>query len=351
MVSSRILRLFSTDLGIDLGTTNTRVCAAGRDIVLEEPTVVAVKKGTGEVLLDGEAVGATAKKMLGRTPLSIEAGRPLRHGVIADFDLAEALLAHVLRAANDRRGLLRPRLVMTVPPDITSIEKRAVFNAAERAGARKVYLIEGPRAAGLGARVPIHEARAHMIVDTGGGTTDVAIVSLADIVHASSLRVAGEALDEAIAQHMKRSYNILIGPSTAEELKIELGSALYVEGDERSKTVRGRDLLAGLPRAVTVTSDEVREALAVPVGQIVDAVRSALERTGPELSGDLLESGILLCGGTALLPGLPELIEEETGVPVRVDEDPLSTAARGTAVFLERLDEFKSILESSEDDL
>jgi rod shape-determining protein MreB len=345
MVLSKLFGLFSADLGIDLGTSNTLVCLAGQEIVLNEPSVVAVKKGTTDVLLEGRAVGVTAKQMLGRTPLSIDAGRPLRAGVIADFDMAEALLK--VRPA---RSILRPRLVVTVPTSITPIEKRAIFNAAERAGARKVYLIEAPRAAGLGAGVPIHEAQANMIVDIGGGTTDIAIVSLADVVVSTNLRVAGDAMDEAVIQHMKRSYNILLGPNTAEEIKIRLGSA-YAMSEEFTETVRGRDMISGLPRAVTVTSGEIRDALTAPVRDIIDAIIEILEKTGPELSGDLLETGMVLCGGGVLLPGLPSLIQSQTGVPVRVAEDPISAAARGTAAFLERLDEFKYILESGEDDL
>jgi rod shape-determining protein MreB len=312
--------------------------------------VVAVKKGTHEVLLGGRAIGRAAKEMLGRTPLSIDAARPLRDGVIADFDMTEAMLSYIFDKTLNGRRWLRPRLLITVPTGITAIEKRAIFNAAERAGARRVYLLEAPRAAGLGAGVPIHEARAHMIVDIGGGTTDIAILSLADVVISISLRVAGDAMDEAIIKHMKKSYNILIGPNTAEEIKINLGSAIPL-GEERTQTVKGRDMIAGLPRAITVTSEEIREALSGPVGRIVEAVHGSLEKTGPELSGDLLESGMVLCGGSVLLRGLPALLQEETGLPVRLAEDPIAAVARGTAVFLDRLDEFKYILESGDDEL
>jgi rod shape-determining protein MreB len=356
MVLAKLVRRFSTDLGIDLGTTNTRVClgggadGVGGKIVLFEPSVVAVKNGTGDVLLGGEAIGDPAKEMIGRTPPSIVATRPLRHGVIADFDMAEAMLAYVIRKVRNGRRWFRPRLVVTVPMSITAIEKRAVFNAAERAGARKVYLLETPRAAGLGAGVPIHEARGHMIVDVGGGTTDIAILSLADVVVSSSLRVAGDAMDAAIVQHMKRNYNILIGENTAEGIKMDIGSA-FARGEEERRTVKGRDLIAGLPREVTVTSEEIREALSSPVRQIIEAIHSTLEKTGPELSGDLLETGMVLCGGGVLLRGLPELIREETGLAVRVAADPITTVARGTAVFLERIDDFKYILESGDDDL
>jgi rod shape-determining protein MreB len=306
MVLSKILGAFSADLGLDLGTTNTHVCVQGKGVVLSEPSVVAVKKGTKQVLLGGSAVGRKAKEMIGRTPLSIDA--------------------------------------------VNAIEKRAVFNAAERAGARKVYLIEEPRAAGLGAGIPIHEARAHMIVDIGGGTTDIAVLSLADVVVSSTLRIAGDAMDEAIVQHVKTNYNILIGPNTAEEIKIQVGSACPC-GEETTFRVSGRDLIAGLPRQVTLTSEEVREALSGPIRQIVDGIRSALEKTGPELSGDLLEDGMTLSGGSVLLPGLPHVIQAETGLPVHVAEEPLLAVARGTAVFLERLDDFKHILESADDEL
>jgi rod shape-determining protein MreB len=350
MVFSKFLGFLSADLGIDLGTTNTIVCEPRKGIVLCEPSVVAVKRGTSDVLLGGHAVGRTAKEMLGRTPLSIDAARPLRDGVIADFEMTEAMLGYIFEQTRNGRRWVRPRVVITVPAAITAIEKRAIFNAAERAGARKVYLLESARAAGLGAGVPIHEARAHMIVDIGGGTTDIAILSLADVVVARSLRIAGDAMDEAVVQHMRRSYNMLIGASTAEQIKISIGSACP-GGEETTRTVKGRDMIAGLPRAITVTSEEIREALSAPLGEIIEAIRGALEKTGPELAGDLLENGMVLCGGGVLLRGLPTLLAEETGLPVRVAEDPITTVARGTAVFLERLDEFKYILECGDDDL
>jgi rod shape-determining protein MreB len=350
MVFSKLFGVFSVDLGIDLGTTNTHVCVRGEGVVLSEPSVVAVKKGTHQVLLGGAAVGQKAKEMLGRTPLSIDAIRPLKDGVIADFDMTEAMLSYFLKKVEKGRRWFSPRVVISVPAGINPVEKRAVFNAAERAGARKVFLIEEPRAAGLGAGVPIHEARANMIVDIGGGTTDISVLSLADVVVTRSLRVAGDSMDDAIVQHIKRNYNILIGANTAEEIKIQIGSACPVEG-ERSLSVKGRDLIAGLPRAVTVTPDEVRHALADPIRQIIEAIRGTLEKTGPELSGDLVENGMTLCGGGTLLHGFPEVIREETGLPVHVAEDPITTVARGTAVFLERLDDFKYILESGDDDL
>jgi rod shape-determining protein MreB len=350
MLFSRLFGTLAPDLGVDLGTTHTHVCVGGRGIVLSEPSVVAVKKGTKQVLLGGNAVGRAAKDMIGRTPLSIDAVRPLRHGVIADFEMTEAMLAYFIRRVHEGQRWFSPRIVIAVPAGINAVEKRAVFNAAERAGARKVYLIEEPRAAGLGAGIPIHEARAHMIVDIGGGTTDIAILSLADVVVTTSLRIAGDAMDEAIIQHVKSNYSILIGPNTAEEVKVQVGSACSV-GDEASFAVNGRDLIAGLPRAVLLTSEEIREALQDPIHLIVDAIRSTLEKTGPELSGDLVENGMTLCGGGVQLRGLPQLIQEETGLPVRIADDPMLAVARGTAVFLERLDDFKHILECADDEL
>jgi len=369
MFFSKLPGLFAPDLSFDLGTTNTHVCVAGRGVVLTEPSVLAVKKGTTEVLCDGEAVGSMAKDMIGRTPLSIDAVQPMRDGVVSDFDMTEALLECLIRRAqNGGRWLGRfsPRVLIAVPSAMNAIGKRAVFNAAERAGARRVYLVEAPRAAGLGAGVPIHEASAHMIVDIGGGTTDISILSLADVVVSRSLQVAGDAMDDAIIQYVRKRYNNLIGRNTAEKIKIALGSACQLVagedpeedaggerdyGVEPSMTIHGRDLIAGLPRAVTVTASDIRAALSGPIERIVEGVREVLERTGPELSGDLLTNGMMLCGGGVLLRGLPELLAEETGLHVEVAEDPITTVARGTSVFLDRLDEFKGILESADDEL
>ncbi len=356
MFFSKLPGFFTPDISFDLGTTNTHVCVQGQGLVVSEPSVIAVLKGTNEVLCEGSAVGRVAKEMIGRTPLSIDAIRPLRDGVVADFDMTEALLSYFIRRVQEGRrwfGRFNPRVLVAVPAGLNAIEKRAIFNATERAGARKVYLVEEPRAAGLGAQVPIHEARAHMIVDIGGGTTDISILSLADVVVHRSIRVAGDTMDEAIIHHVRKHYNNLIGANTAEEIKISLGSACRLDGsdDDRFLTVHGRDLIAGIPRAVTVTSQDVRTALADPLQRIVDAIREILERTGPELSGDLVANGMTLCGGGVLLRGLPELIQEETGLKVEVADDPATTVARGTAVFLERLDDFRSILESADDDL
>lgn len=350
MVVSKLFGLFSTDMGIDLGTANTLVCVQGQGIVLSEPSVVAVKKGTNKVLLNGNAVGQTAKEMLGRTPASIEAIRPLKDGVIADFDITEAMISYLIRKVHNRSRWFSPRVVIAIPSGITEVEKRAVFNSAERSGAREVFLIEEPRAAGLGAGLPIHEACGNMIVDVGGGTTEIAVISLADVVVSTSLRVAGDDMDNAIIQHMKKNYNILIGENTAERIKIQIGSAYPME-EEYSIEVMGRDLIAGLPRSVSVSSEEIREALREPIFQIVDGIRMTLEKTGPELSADLVERGMTLCGGSVLLRGFDKMIREETGLPVHFADDPLTAVARGTGVFLEHLDEFRSILQTAEDEL
>ena len=350
MVVSKLFGIFSMDLALDLGTANTRVCLPGKGVVHREPSVVAVKKGTSEVLDRGGAVGNTAREMLGRTPLSIDVIRPLRDGVIADFDMTEALIGHLIRHVHQRRRWLSPRLLINVPTGITAVEKRAVFNAAERAGARKVYLVEQPRAAGLGAELPIHEPRGHLIVDIGAGTTDISILSLGDVVISKCLRVAGDTLDEAIVQYLRKNFNLLIGPNTAGEIKLAIGSA-YPSAHDEVFEVRGRELLAGVPRAVTLSSFEVYEALREPIDQIIDGIRSTLEQIGPELSGDLLETGLTLCGGGGLLRGLDHLIAEETGLTVHPVPEPMSTVARGLSVFLEYIDEFQEILESAEDDM
>ncbi|MFO0973943.1 MAG: rod shape-determining protein [Phycisphaerae bacterium] len=342
--------LFTIDMGIDLGTCNTLVCVKGEGIVLNEPSVVAVKKGTNKVLNGGNAVGLVAKEMLGKTPGSITAIRPLKDGVIADFDITEAMLGYFIRKAKGNRArIVSPRVVIAVPSGITAVEKRAVYGSAERAGARRVYLVEEPMAAGIGAGLPIAEATASMIVDIGGGTTEVAIMSLADISVSESLRVAGDDLDEAVINYMKRTYNMHIGPLTAEQLKIEIGSAAP-SAEENSREIRGRDMISGLPRKTVVTSQEVRESLREPVNQIVEAVTRTLERAEPELAADLVENGIHLAGGGALLRGLDRVISEATGLPVKIVDDPLSCVARGTSVYLEHLADWKDTLESDEDD-
>lgn len=349
MIFDSLLGMFSVDMGIDLGTCNTLVCVRGEGIVLNEPSVVAVKKGTNRVLHDGTAVGVVAKEMLGRTPGSISAIRPLKDGVIADFDITEAMLGYFIRKVHGRRMFVHPRVVIAVPSGITAVEKRAVYNSAERAGARRVYLIEEPMAAGIGAGLPIGEATASMIVDIGGGTTEVAIMSLADIAVCNSLRVAGDELDAAIIGHMRRKYELMIGQQTAEAIKIEIGSAAPLD-KELTREVRGRDLIGGLPKQVTVTSEEVREALLEPVGQIVDCVLRTLEQSEPELAADLVENGIHLAGGGAQLRGLDVVVSKATGLQTTVVDDPLSCVARGTGVYLENLRDWKETLESDEDD-
>jgi rod shape-determining protein MreB len=350
MILKSILGLFSMDMGIDLGTCNTLVCVRGQGIVLNEPSVVAVRKGTNVVLQNGDAVGVVAKEMLGKTPGSISAIRPMKDGVIADFDITEAMLSYFIRKVHrSRRSIAVPRVVIAVPSGITAVEKRAVLNSAERAGARRVYLVEEPMACGIGAGLPITEPTASMIVDIGGGTTEVAIMSLADISVCESIRVAGDDMDEAISAHMKRTYNLMIGEQTAERIKIGIGSASAVD-QELTMEVRGRDMISGLPRKTIITSEEVREALKEPVGAIIDCVTSTLERAEPELSADLVDNGIMLAGGGALLRGMDAVLTNATGLHVRIADDPLTCVARGTGVYLENLDRFKESMESDEDD-
>jgi rod shape-determining protein MreB len=328
----KVLGFFSNDIGIDLGTANTLVFVKDHGIVLREPSVVAVQAGTNKVL----AVGDEAKRMLGRTPGNIVAIRPLKDGVIADFEVTEAMLRHFISKVHNRRRMVRPRVVIAVPSGITEVEKRAVKDSATHAGAREVYLIEEPMAAAIGVGLPVQDAAGNMVIDIGGGTTEVALISLSGIVFSRSVRVAGDELDEAIAQYMKRAYNLMIGERTAEEIKIKIGSAYKLE-KEVSMEVKGRDLVAGLPKTITITSQEVREALMEPISTIVDSVRITLERCPPELSADLVDRGLVLAGGGALLRGLDRLLAEETGLPVHVAEDPLSAVAEGTGKALQEL--------------
>jgi rod shape-determining protein MreB len=328
----KLLGAFSNDIGIDLGTANTLVYVRDRGIVLREPSVVAIQAGSQRVL----AVGDEAKRMLGRTPGSIVAIRPLKSGVIADFEITEAMLRYFIRKVHNRRTMVRPRVIIAVPSGITEVEKRAVKDSATHAGAREVYLIEEPMAAAIGVGLPVHEPAGNMIVDIGGGTTEVALISLAGIVFSRSVRVGGDEMDEAIVQHMKRVYNLMIGERTAEEVKMSIGSA-YPMGEETAMEVKGRDLVAGLPKTLTITSEEIREALQEPVSTIVEAVRITLERCPPELSADLVDRGLILAGGGALLRGLDKLIAEQTGLPVHVADDPLSAVAEGTGVVLHEL--------------
>ena len=338
-------------MGIDLGTCNTLVCVRGEGIVLNEPSVVAVRKGTNIVLNNGQAVGWRAKEMLGKTPGSITAIRPLKDGVISDFEITERMLSYFIRKVGGRSwlGIIQPRVVIAVPSGITAVEKEAVKQSAERAGARSVYLIEEPVAAAIGAGLPFAEPTASMIVDIGGGTTEVAIMSLADIATCESVRVAGDDMDEAIMAHMKKHYNLMIGEQSSERIKIEIGSAAPV-GEETSMEARGRDMVSGLPRKTVVTSEEIREALQEPVNAIIETVTRTLEQAEPELAADLVENGITLAGGGALLRGLDIILQNATGMEVRVAEDPLTCVAAGTAIFLDNIEMWKDTLESSIDE-
>jgi rod shape-determining protein MreB len=330
---NNFLGLFSNDIGIDLGTANTLVYVKDRGIVLREPSVVAIHAGSKRIL----AVGEEAKRMLGRTPGNIIAIRPMKAGVIADFEITEAMLRYFIKKVHNRRKMVRPRIIIAVPSDITEVEKRAVKDSATRAGAREVFLIEEPMAAAIGVGLPVQEPAGNMIVDIGGGTTEVALISLAGIVFSRSVRVGGDEMDECIVQYMKRVYNLMIGERTAEEIKITMGSAYPIEGGEMTAEVKGRDLVAGLPKTLTITSEEIREALQEPISSIIDAIRITLERCPPELSSDLVDRGMVLAGGGALLTGIDKLIAEQTGLPVHVADDPLSAVAEGTGVVLSEL--------------
>ena len=327
-----LLGLFSNDMGIDLGTATTLVYIKNQGIVLCEPSVVAVQAGSSTVL----AVGEEAKRMLGRTPGNIVAIRPMRNGVIADFEITEAMLRYFIKKVHNSRRLVRPRMVIAIPSGITEVEKRAVKDSALHAGAREVYMVEEPVAAAIGVGLPIHEPSGSMIIDIGGGTTEMAVISLAGIVFSKSIRTAGDEMDDAIINYLKRTYNLMIGERTAEDIKVKIGSA-YPLDEELTMEVRGRDLVAGLPKMITVSSEEVREALAEPIAQIVEAIRITLERTPPELSADLMEKGLILAGGASLLRGLDKLISEETGLPVHIAEDPLTAVALGTGKVLSEI--------------
>jgi rod shape-determining protein MreB len=342
-----VMGLLSVDMGIDLGTANTLVSVRGEGIVLNEPSVVAVRKESGEVLMDGQAVGHAAKEMLGKCPNGIMAVRPLRNGVIADFEVTEAMLAYFIAKVHNRRFGVRPRVVIGVPSGITVVEKQAVYNSAERAGARQVFLIEEPRAAGIGAGLPIQEPMAHMVCDIGGGTSDIAVTSLAELVSSRSVKVAGDTFDEAIIEHLKQVHNLHIGEQTAERIKIKLGSVMPLE-EERTMEVKGRDVSVGRPRGCIIRSEEIREVLRKPVQAISRSIIEVLEETPPELSADLVDTGVVLTGGGCLLRGLDAHLEEEVGLPVRVADEPESCVAHGTAIFLEHLDRYASILESSD---
>ncbi|MCM8801621.1 MAG: rod shape-determining protein [Candidatus Omnitrophica bacterium] len=336
--SDYISSLFSNDMGIDLGTATTLVYVKGEGVVLCEPSVVAVRRGTSEVL----AVGEEAKRMLGRTPGNILAIRPMKDGVIADFEITEQMLRYFIKKVHHRRVLVRPRILIAVPSGITEVEKRAVHDSAERAGARDVYLIEEPMAAAIGVGLPVEEPIGNMIIDIGGGTTEIAVISLAGIVFSKSIRIGGDEMDEAIIEYLKKTYNLMIGERTAEEIKIKIGSAYPLE-EELTMEVRGRDLVAGLPKTVTITSEEIREALQEPLRAILEIVRISLERTPPELSADLIEHGIVMAGAGSLLKGIDKLIAEETGLPVHVADDPLTAVVRGTGKALTNIKYLKKV--------
>ncbi|MFH0911530.1 MAG: rod shape-determining protein [Planctomycetota bacterium] len=347
---NRLLGLFSHDMGIDLGTCNTVIYVKNQGVVLSEPSVVAVRKGTNRVLLNGQAVGEKAKRMLGRTPGNIVAIRPLKDGVIADFEITEAMLSYFIAKVHNFRPWVHPRVAISVPSGITTVERRAVRSSAERAGAiPPVYLIEEPMAAAIGVGLPIQEPTGNMIVDIGGGTTEVAVISMAGIVYCHSIRVAGDELDEAIAAYMKRQHSLTIGESTAEQIKFNIGSAYKLE-EELSMDVKGRDLIKGLPRSVRVRSEEIREAIKEPIAMILDAVTITLENTPPELAADLIDRGIVICGGGALLRGMDTVIAKETGLPVHIADDPLRAVVRGCGEFIENLDEFGPALRSGSEE-
>jgi rod shape-determining protein MreB len=333
--------LFSNDMAIDLGTSNTLIYVKGKGIVINEPSVVAVQKDSrgGKKVL---AVGREAKDMLGRTPGSVAAIRPIKDGVIADFEVTEAMLRFFIQKAQNRRTFVKPRIIICVPYGITEVEKRAVKESAESAGAREVHLIEEPMAAAIGAGLPVTEPSGNMIVDIGGGTTEVAVISLSGIVYSKSIRVGGDKLDEAILQYVKRRYNLLIGERMAEQVKIEIGTA-YPMAEVLKMEVKGRDLVAGVPKNVEITSEEVREAMQEPVQQITEAVRIALERTPPELASDIVDRGIVLAGGGAMLRNLDVLLREETKLPVVVANDPLTAVVLGSGRALDKLDLLKEV--------
>jgi len=342
MLLDPILGLFSNDLAIDLGTANTLVYMKGKGIVLSEPSVVAVRKNgrSGNKVL---AVGRDAKMMLGRTPGNIVAIRPMKDGVIADFEITEAMLRYFIRKAHNRRTFVRPRIIICVPSGITQVEKRAVRESAESAGAREVFLIEEPMAAAIGAGLPITEPKSNMVVDIGGGTTEVAVISLAGIVYSKSVRVGGDKMDEAILQYIKRKYNLLIGITTAELIKTTIGSAYPGEQAETIE-VKGRDLVTGIPKILTIDSDEVRQAISEQIETIVETVRIALEQTPPELAADIVDTGIVLAGGGALLKNLDVLLREETKVPIILSEDPLTAIVIGSGMALDNLAKLRDVI-------
>jgi rod shape-determining protein MreB and related proteins len=342
MIFDYLAGMFSNDLAIDLGTSNTLIYVKGKGIVVNEPSIVAVQQKDSRGGRKIVAVGREAKDMLGRTPGAVTSIRPIKDGVIADFEVTEAMLRYFIAKAHNRRTLVKPRIVISVPNGITEVEKRAVRESAESAGAREVYLVEEPMAAAIGADLPVADAAGNMIVDIGGGTTEVAVISLAGIVYSKSIRVGGDKMDESIVQHVKRRYNLLIGERTAEQIKIDIGNA-YPFDTPRTMQIKGRDMIAGVPRTVEITGDEIREALAEPVTAIIDAVRVALERTPPELAADIVDKGIVIAGGGALLSNLDTLLREETRLPVVIADDPMSCVVLGTGRVLDQLELLKLV--------
>lgn len=339
MIVDSIFGLFSNDLAIDLGTANTLIYVKGRGIVCNEPSIVTVQRDTNKVL----AVGHEAKKMLGRTPGNILTIRPMKDGVIADFDITGEMLRYFIAKVHNRKSFISPRIIIGVPSGITQVEQRAVRDAAETSGAREVYLIGEPMAAAIGVGLPITEPSGNMIVDIGGGTTDVAVISLYGIVYSKAVRVGGDKMDESIINYIKRKYNLLVGERTAELIKMEIGSAFRVDNDERSMEVKGRDLVSGIPKTLILDEDEVREALREPVSAIVNTIKLALENTPPELSADIVDRGIVLAGGGALLRGIDLLLREETGLPIILAEDPLAAVVIGVGKALDEIDLLKKI--------
>ncbi len=332
--------MFGKDMGIDLGTANTLVHVKGKGVVMTEPSVVAIQNDTGKVL----AVGEEAKQMIGRTPGNIVAIRPMKDGVIADFDITQAMLKYfITKALGQRTPFMRPRVIISIPTGCTTVEERAVREAALQGGAKEAYLIEEPMAAAIGAELPVHEPTGNLIVDIGGGTTEVAVISLGGVVTAKSVRVAGDNMDEAIIGHLRKNYSLLIGERSAEDIKTTIGSAFW-EGPEELMEVRGRDLVSGLPKTIKISSLEIQEALAETVAAIIDGIKVCLERTPPELASDIMDRGIVMAGGGALLKGLDKLISQETNMPVYICEEPLLAVARGTGKVLERIDVLRRVL-------
>jgi rod shape-determining protein MreB len=346
----RLLGYFSSDLAVDLGTANTLIGVGGEGLVLDEPSVVAVGKRTGRILSGGCAVGHLAKQMLGRTPDSVSVVRPLSAGVIADFELCEAMLGYFFRKVQRPHVALKPRVLVAVPGCITPVEKRAVFNSTHRAGARQVYLLPEAKAAAVGVGLPVTEPVASMVCDVGGGTTEVAVMSLGDVVASRSIRTGGDEMDRAVVAHLRRHHNLRIGLAAAERLRIAIGSAYPLEED-CVEEVRGVDTVGGLPRRATITSEEVRQALSGPLETILDAIRETLDHLTPDLAEDLMDHGLFLCGGGSLTPGIDRFLAEHTGLPVRIAPEPLAAVANGALVCLEQLDRWRSALESSDDDV